>query len=66
MKDVRLIFSGLLAKDPDEFFKSWKKNEVKILRFLIYADDGAKMGEHEAKLSITGMNLGINIRSIFH
>ena len=51
-RDVRLNFSGFLAKDPDRFFKSWRRNEVKILRFVIYADEGIKVGEHKAELSI--------------
>ncbi|RUM33119.1 MAG: hypothetical protein DSY33_05210, partial [Archaeoglobus sp.] len=51
-KDVRLSFSGFLAKDTDRFFKSWRSNEVKSLKFVIYANKSLEVGEHEAKLDI--------------
>lgn len=51
-RDVKLNFSGFLAKDPDRFFFSWKSNEIKVLKFVIYADKNMEVGEHKAKLGI--------------
>ncbi len=33
-EDVKVNFSGFLAKNPNRFFPIWKSNEIKILKFV--------------------------------
>ncbi len=52
-KNVNIELKGFVVKKANRFFKSWKKGEVKTLKFKVFANNSLEVGDYSAILELS-------------